>query len=150
MSERATATIEGADWKDEPFAPSDDGPNLSGPRGVDRYHGEIEATATWAGLLISGPDGDGAFMSAQRVVGSVAGRSGSFVMIVNGSVDSGTTTATCLLHPGSGTGQLTGIAGEGGLVYGEDEASLWLDYSLRSDEPLTAAPADQGRSSRLP
>lgn len=130
MSERVTATIEVSDWKDEPFAAADGGPSLSRPHGVDLYHGGIEAEATWSGLMVAGEDGSGPFQSLQRVVGRVGDRAGSFVLQVNGTYEGGTTAATCLIIPLSGTGDLSAIRGTGGLVYGDKEASIWLDVSV--------------------
>jgi hypothetical protein len=66
------------------------------------------------------------------VVGRLGERSGSFVLRSTGTWEDGTATTTWSVVPGSGTGELAGLAGEGGYVArsGEAEIPYTLDYRL--------------------
>jgi hypothetical protein len=61
-------------------------------------------------------DGSASVVGIERVVGSVAGREGSFVLQDAGSVKGSTVSGEWFVVPGSGTGKLTGLRGEGGFV----------------------------------
>ena len=54
-------------------------------------------------------------------MGSLGGRSGSFVLQHAGSFEAGTVKATWSVVPRSGTGELTGIMGNGGFQSGHAE-----------------------------
>jgi Protein of unknown function (DUF3224) len=60
-------------------------------------------------------DESASFVSMQRVCGKVAGRQGTFVLQGSEIVEQGKITATWFVVPGSGTGDLSGLRGEGGF-----------------------------------
>jgi hypothetical protein len=122
----AKGTIEARDWQDEPFVES-----LSRPRGVDLYHGDLEAEATWAGASFAAADGSGTFVSLQRMHGRLGDRSGSFILDVDGTFKGGETQASFRVVPGSGTGGLSNLNGNGHLTYvSSGQSSYTLEYSF--------------------
>ena len=58
------------------------------------------------------------FVGLQVVDGKLAGRSGRFVLQLNGSFHDGTAEVTWTVVTGSGTGELAGLSGTGGYVAG--------------------------------
>jgi uncharacterized protein DUF3224 len=122
----ARGTIEATDWQDEPFIQS-----LSRPHGVDLYHGDLEAEATWAGASFAAADGSGTFVSLQRMHGRLGDRSGSFVLAVDGAFKGGETHASLRVVPSSGTGGLASLQGDGRLTYvSGGQSSYTLEYSF--------------------
>jgi hypothetical protein len=68
-------------------------------------------------------------VSLQRVCGRLAGREGAFVLEGAETVEDGAIHATWTVVPGSGTGELEGLRGEGGFEgrFGEGSHGV-LDY----------------------
>jgi hypothetical protein len=50
------------------------------------------------------------------VVGTISGRSGTFVLQTSGTFSGGVTRAEWFVVPGSATGQLAGLSGTGGYT----------------------------------
>lgn len=131
MGTTATGTVTSKAWDQTPYAEIDGAPQLAVATGDDRYDGDIEGDASWRGLMISGPDGAGTFRSVQRMVCTIGGRRGSFVLEMSGTFDAtGGSRAEWEVVPGSGTADLTGIRGTGGFEAAGDQATYSLDYTL--------------------
>jgi len=110
---------------DEPL----DGPKLARLSVTETFTGDVagEGTAEFLQLLRS--DGSAVFVGLERVVGTVGGRSGSFVLQDAGTLEGETVSGTWFVVPGSGTGELRGLRGEGGFTakLGQN-AKITLDY----------------------
>ena len=68
-------------------------------------------------------------VSMQRFIGKLGGRHGTFVLQGKETVQNGKIKATWFVVPGSGTGDLSGLRGEGGFEghFGKGSDG-WLDY----------------------
>ncbi|QLY28720.1 DUF3224 domain-containing protein [Nocardia huaxiensis] len=111
---RATGSIESKSWEQSDFA-GGDGPALAVAKGSDLYRGGIEGEAEWQGLTCTAADGSGSFDSLQRTRCTLGGRTGSFVLRMTGTFEAtGDSRADWSVVPGSGTGELAGLAGSGG------------------------------------
>jgi hypothetical protein len=131
MSTRATGTIEMKTWEEKPYAEIGGAPKLCKAGGTDLYHGDIEGEATWEGVVMYRPDGSADFVSLERVVGRIGERQGTFVLQINGTVVEGRSKGTWVVVPGSGTGELAGLHGKGGLEYLQGQtSSMTLEYDL--------------------
>ena len=76
-------------------------------------------------------DGSASFIGLERVVGSVGGRSGSFVLQHSGTFKEGVATVTLVVVPDSGTGDLRGLRGDGKFAVGHQQPySMTLDYDF--------------------
>lgn len=71
-------------------------------------------------------DGTATFIGLERVTGRLGNRSGSFVLEHSGSFEGGMARASWFVVAGSGTGELSGLRGEGGF-----EASHQTSYPMR-------------------
>ena len=84
-------------------------------------------------LMIYGDDSSANFVSLERVVGRIGGRSGSFVLQGSGTYDKSTGIAKgiFIVVPSSGKGGLHGIRGEGSFVATHaPPASMTLNYDI--------------------
>jgi len=114
-----------------PFDESADGPSLVEVQLTETFSGDIEGESTVRVLQAAGKDGTMSFVALQRVRGSVGGRKGSFLLQPHGTVVGKETHAEWSVVPGSGTGELKGLRGDGGFQaqLGE-QGSFWLDYNF--------------------
>jgi len=81
----------------------------------ERFTGDIEAESTVRALQLGDARGAVRQVSLQRVIGTLCGREGTFVLQGKGTVEKGAIASTWFVVPGSGTGDLAGLRGEGGF-----------------------------------
>lgn len=127
---RATGTF---DVKLEPMTPYEnaDGGRL-GRTSIDKtFRGELEATSKGemlsAGTAIKNSAG---YVAIERVVGKLAGRSGTFVLQHSGIMDRGTPHLIITVVPDSGTDQLAGIHGTMKIIVEGGKHSYEFDYRI--------------------
>lgn len=106
-----------------------EGPTLMEVQLTETFSGDIEGESTVRVIQAAHEDGAMSFVGLQRVRGSVGGRAGSFLLQPSGTVAGKETHAKWFVVPGSATGQLKGLRGDGGFQarLGE-QGSFWLDY----------------------
>ena len=97
------------------------------------FHGGIEATGAGEMLGVMGPEQSGAYVALEQVTGTVDGHAGSFAMVHRGVMDKGAQDLSITIVPGSGTDELTGIAGVFHLTIEAGVHRYDLEYSLPSD-----------------
>jgi hypothetical protein len=96
-----------------------------------QFHGGIEGQSVGEMMSMGNPSkGSAGYVAMERVTGTVDGKSGSFGMQHNGTLDNGAQTLSILVVPGSGTGELAGISGVFHLVIEGGKHSYDLEYSL--------------------
>ena len=79
------------------------------------FAGDIEGQSTVRALEIQHADKSASLISLQRVSGKIGGRQGTFVLQGSETVANGKIKATWFVVRNSGTGELTGLRGEGGF-----------------------------------
>jgi hypothetical protein len=127
---RATGTFE---VKLNPQPPYNDPEGaLLGRLSIDKeFKGDLEATSKGemltAGTSIKNSAG---YVAIERVTGSLNGRTGSFALQHNGTMDRGSPRLTIHVVPDSGTGQLTGLTGTLGIEISSGKHSYVFDYTL--------------------
>lgn len=96
-----------------------------------QYHGALEAAGK-GDMLTAGTDvkGSGAYVAIERVIGTLNGRTGSFVLQHTGTMTQGVPTMSITVVPDSGSGQLAGIAGKLNITIESGKHSYVLDYTL--------------------
>jgi Protein of unknown function (DUF3224) len=115
-------------WDEQPWAELDQAPKLTHARVTTSYGGDLDGEGT-SGLLMVYDQDDATYAGYERVVGSLEGRSGSFVLRLDGGFQDGTARTTWTVVEGSGTGDLAGLRGEGGYVARQGAAEV--PYELR-------------------
>jgi hypothetical protein len=130
----AEATFKVENWDETPILDSDDSaPRVTRALVTKSFSGDIAGDATVEWLMGYQEDGTATFVGLERFVGSVGGRSGSFVLQHNGTFDGSIAQSTIVVVPGSGTDDLRELRGEGTLEAGMGEDGVRrvaLDYEL--------------------
>lgn len=132
MSEHATASFDIKSWNEEPYNEAEELPRLTRSTLISAYQGDIEGEGTAEILTVYRDDDTATYLGLERVIGRLRGRSGSFVLQHTGTFEEGTAKTTWLVVPGSGTGELRGLRGEGGFAASEGRhvSSATLDYDF--------------------
>jgi hypothetical protein len=91
------------------------GPALIEIRLSEVFTGDIEGESPVRGLQVLHADHSASLVSVQRFSGKLGGRQGTFVLQGQEMVENGKIKATWFVVPGSGTGSLSGLPGEGGF-----------------------------------
>jgi len=96
---------------------------------------EITITETFSGDVVGEgaarllqavePDGSASFCGIERVVGTLANRRGTFLLQDQGTVVGDRVEGRWFVIPGSGTGELAGLRGEGGFTAKLGEHAHW-------------------------
>lgn len=131
MKYTANARFAITNWDEKPYAEGADQPRLTRASVAKKLTGDIEGESHTEYLMMYRADGTASFVGLERVVGRVAGKAGSFVMQRVGSFEGGQAKETYWVIPGSGTGDLRAMRGEGGSSVGHGmEHSFTLSYDV--------------------
>ena len=90
-------------------------PELTEVHITETFAGDIDAESTVRALQLQRDDHSATLVSLQRVRGKLGRRQGPFVLQGSETVENGKIKATWFVVPGSGTGELAGLRGEGGF-----------------------------------
>jgi len=96
-----------------------------------QIHGDLEATSK--GEMFSGGDlkkGEAGYVAIEVVTGTLAGKHGSFALQHSGTMDQNGLKLSVTVVPGSGTGELKGIAGTFAIYVENGQHSYDLEYTL--------------------
>ena len=99
-------------------------PALTEIRLSETFSGDIEGESTARALQVLRDDRSASMVSVQRFSGKLGGRTGTFVLQGTEIVANGRIKATWFVVPGSGTGELSGLRGEGGFEGGFGQGSV--------------------------
>jgi len=126
----ATGTIDVTAWTPQPWDEIEGATTLVGIEVTELFHGDIEGEGKARMLQALRPDGSATFVGHERVTATVAGRSGTFAFQDVGTLSpTGDVDGSWFVVPGSGTGELTGLRGEGSFTAAVGEsATITLDY----------------------
>jgi hypothetical protein len=104
-------------------------PALMEIRLSETFSGDIDGESPVRALQVLRDDKSASLVSVQRFRGKLGGRQGTFVLQGSEIVENGKIKATWFIVPGSGTGDLSGLRGEGGFEgdFGKGSDG-WLDY----------------------
>jgi hypothetical protein len=95
----------------------------------ETFTGDIDGGSPVRALQVLRDDHSASLVSVQRFHGKLGGRQGTFVIQGQEIVENGKIKATWFVVPGSGTGDLSGLRGEGGFEGDFGKASEGtLDY----------------------
>ncbi len=128
MSTKKTATgqIQVKTWESIPFDTTG-GPSLNELRVTETFVGDIAGDGAARMLQTLRADGSASFVAVERVVGTLDGRAGSFVLQDAGTLEGSLVKGTWFVVKGSGTGELAGLCGEGSF---EAELGQHAHYTL--------------------
>jgi hypothetical protein len=126
----ASAPFTNDRYDEEPYAETE-GTELSRVHISRTFTGDLEGEST-AELMIAKSEGGGGYIGHDRITGTLGGKSGSFVLQHGGIMGPEGVSNTGTIVPGTGTGDLEGISGDGTML-ADDEGNhtLTLTYELR-------------------
>lgn len=127
--QRATGRTEVKTYVPTTFDALADGPALLEIHLTETFTGDIEGEGTARVIQAARKDGSATFAGIERVRGSIAGRKGTFLLQVSGTVVGKEMHAEWFVVPRSGTGELTGFRGDGGFTAQLGQhGTVWLDH----------------------
>jgi hypothetical protein len=131
VSDRAEGTFTVAGWDESTYQELDGKGKLTKARMTFDFAGGVQGQGVSETLMCYRKDGTAVFTGLQRMVGQVAGRSGSYVLLADGSFDGAVARTDWKVVEGSGTGELTGLRGTGSAVAGSTPPGTFtFDYEL--------------------
>jgi len=131
MTARAAGTFTVASWDEDTYQELEGKGKLTKARVGYRLSGDIEGEAIWDALMLYRADGTAEYTGLQVVSAQIAGRSGTCVMVADGSYADGAASGTWRVIPGSGTGGLAGLRGSGtSVATGTPPGIFTFDYEL--------------------
>ncbi len=129
---QAAGSFEIGEWEDETFD-EQPGAKLARVRLTKTFAGDLAGTSVVDMLAVSTPTDEdefqgAAYVAVERVIGTVHGRDGGFVLTHTAGEAHGMKVAVV---PGSGTGELQGITGELVISRHEDGSHTYtFDYQF--------------------
>jgi len=106
--------------------------NSIGRYSLDKqFHGSLEATSK--GEMLSGGGtvkGSGGYVAIERITGTLDGRTGTFILQHNGTMQAGVFHLNVIVVPDSGTSQLTGLQGSMDIIIKDGKHSYDFTYTL--------------------
>jgi hypothetical protein len=96
-----------------------------------QFHGDLEGTSQGE-MLSAGTEvkGSAGYVAIERINGLLHGRSGSFVLQHNATMNRGAPELNIIVVPDSGTGELTGLSGKMRIIIADGRHSYEFDYTL--------------------
>jgi hypothetical protein len=131
MKKVANARFAIKSWDEKPYSEEPDMPKLTRASVTKSYTGDIEGEGQVEYLMMYRSDGSASFVGLERVVGRIAGKTGVFVLQRIGVFESGQAKESYSVIPGSTTGELRGLQGDGLSAVGHGtEHPFTLNYDL--------------------
>jgi hypothetical protein len=131
MTKTANARFAIKSWDEKPYSEGADLPKLTRASVEKTLTGDIEGESHVEYLMMYRSDGTATFVGIERVTGRVDGKNGSFVLQRIGRFENGLAKESYSVIPGSGTGELRTLRGEGATSVGHGlEHPFELTYEL--------------------
>ena len=108
---RASFTVD--DWNERPALEADGTTKVTQATVAKTYTGGVEGSSTTEWLMAYADDGTATFVGIERIVGSIGGDDGSVVLQHVGRFAAGAAVAELNVVPGTGTGALEHVTGDG-------------------------------------
>ena len=118
-------------WDEKPYSEGKDQPKLTRASVTKTYTGDIDGTSQVEYLMMYRSDGSAAFVGLERINGRVGGKSGTLVLQRTGVFEGGLAKESYSVIPGSATGELEGLTGDGSTAVGHGmEHPIILRYEF--------------------
>lgn len=116
MSTTAKATFNMLKWDETLFHEQAGEAKMTRVHVGYNYQGDLVGESTVEYLMVYPEVGDASYVGVQRFVGTLAGKSGSFVLQHRGTANQSDVADSFEVMPGSATGELAGLRGHGTIV----------------------------------
>jgi len=115
MNTRANAVVTVHKYHPSAYDEPAEGPVLTRIHVEESFSGDITGDGVVEFLQAARADGSASFAGIERVTGTVAERTGTFLLQEAGTLQDNVVSGDWFVIPGSGTGQLAGLRGTGGF-----------------------------------
>ena len=137
MTDTATITVTAKTWDEQRLVEADAQHAVARAVYTTELSGDVEGSST-AALLLSYVRGgadrpqslEGPYVGYEQVTGTLAGRTGTFVLALRGAHTEGVARTDCEIVEESGTDELAGITGAGHYAADAMTYTMTLDYTL--------------------
>ena len=131
MKKSANARFAIKTWDEKPYSEGLDQPRLTRASVTKAYTGDIEGEGQVEYLMMYRSDASATFVGLERVAGRIGDKTGTFVLQRAGIFESGEAKESYSVIPGSATGDLRGLLGDGSSAVGHGmEHPFILSYEL--------------------
>jgi hypothetical protein len=131
MKQTAHSRFAIQNWDEKPYNEGDDLPKLTRASVTKSFTGDLEGKGHVEYLMMYRSDGSATFVGLERIVGKIGSRTGTFVLQRSGVFENGQAKEAYAVVPGSGTGDLRDLTGEGKSDVGHGmEHPFELHYEL--------------------
>ena len=131
MNQTANARFAIKNWDENAYSEGQDLPKLTRASVTKTFTGDIEGEGHVEYLMMYRSDGSATFVGLERVIGRIGAKTGTFVLQRIGVFEGGLAKESYSVIPGSATGQLRGLRGEGSTAVGHGtEHPFTLNYEL--------------------
>ena len=131
MKQSASARFAIKSWDERPYNEGQDLPRLTRASVTKTFTGDIEGEGQVEYLMMYRSDGSATFVGLERVTGRIGSKSGTFVLQRTGVFEGGQAKESYSVVPGSATGDLQGLLGDGSSAVGHGmEHPFTLSYEL--------------------
>ena len=97
-----------------------------------QFTGDLTGTSKGQ-MLSAGTDtkGSAGYVAIEKVTGTLNGKTGSFILQHNATMDRGTPSLNIIVVPDSGTGDLAGIRGSMNIIIANGKHSYEFNYTIQ-------------------
>jgi hypothetical protein len=96
-----------------------------------KYHGDVQGTSTGQMQAIRDAQETGAYVALEKVVASLHGRNGTFMLMHYGYMSQGAIGRWLVeIVPNSGTGELAGLSGTMKIIPKDEKHYYEIEYAL--------------------
>ncbi len=131
MKKSANARFAIKSWDEKPYSEGTDLPKLTRASVTKTFTGDIEGEGHVEYLMMYRSAEWASLVGMERITGRIGDKSGTFVLQRTGVFEDGLAKETYHVVPGSGTGGLRGLRGEGKSSVGHgNDLPMHLDYDF--------------------
>jgi hypothetical protein len=118
-------------WDEEPSYDDAEGANLARVTLTKKFHGDLDGSSVTQLIKAMSdlPDSAG-YVAIERFIGTLHGRSGTFVLQHGAIMDRGKGTLSVVVVPDTATGELKGLRGSVNIEITGGEHKYAFDYTL--------------------
>jgi hypothetical protein len=131
MKKTAHARFAITSWDEKPYSEDQGQPRLTRATVARNYAGDIDGKGQVEYLMMYRSDGSATFVGLEQIVGRIGAKSGTFVLQRTGVFEDGQAKESYSVIPGSATGDLQRLQGDGSSAVGHGmEHPFTLSYEL--------------------
>jgi hypothetical protein len=132
MTSAASIEFKITSWDEKSYEEVGDGRKLTRAKVTKIFSQDLIGEGSLEYLMAYAHDSYAYFVGMERITGRLADRVGTLILQHVGTFEGGVSTGNLTVVPGSATGELEGLRGEGGFSLGHSEV---FNFELRYNLP---------------